>query len=110
MDEKKRVKVQCNRLAIMATITEKVKESLVGIEEEPQLSAQIRQEFLSHAHTDEDTGEHYMSEAEFVDLIVPEGIEDFVSPAPFTFPSVHAVHAVQLRGILRFLAVVSMAR
>nr|POE77743.1 calcium-binding mitochondrial carrier protein aralar2 [Quercus suber] len=68
----------------MATITEQVKESLVGVEAEPQLSAQTRHEFLDHARKDEETGEYYMGEKEFVDLIVPEGVEDYVSCSPVT--------------------------
>lgn len=62
----------------MATVTEKVKESLVGTEEEPQLSGQSRADFMQHAITDEETGERYMGQKEFIDAIAPEG-EDYVS-------------------------------
>ena len=62
----------------MATATEKVKEALVGTEEEPQLSSQTRTEFLQHAKKDEETGEYYMGESEFINAIAPEG-EDYVS-------------------------------
>ena len=62
----------------MATITEKVKETLVGTEDEPQLSSQTRNEFTQHAKRDEETGELYMSAHEFIDAIAPEG-EDYVS-------------------------------
>lgn len=60
----------------MATATEKVKEALVGTEDEPQLSTQTRTEFLQHAKRDEGTGELYMSENEFTNAIAPEG-EDY---------------------------------
>lgn len=61
----------------MATITEKVKESLVGTEEEPQLSGQTRSEFMQNAIKDEETGEYYMTEQQFVDAVAPAG-EDYV--------------------------------
>ena len=62
----------------MATVTEALKEKLVGTEVEPQLSAQTRQNFLQHAKKDEGSDEYYMTETEFVDAIAPEG-EDYVS-------------------------------
>ena len=62
----------------MATVTEKVKETLVGREDEPQLSSQTRSDFLQHAKKDEETGDYYMSEEEFTNAIAPEG-EDYVS-------------------------------
>lgn len=62
----------------MATVTEKVKESLVGTEVEPQLSSQTRSYFTSHAKKDDEGEEYYMGEDEFVDAIAPEG-EDYVS-------------------------------
>lgn len=62
----------------MATITETVKETLLGTEDEPQLSSQTRSEFMQHAKKDEETGEYYLGEHEFTDAIAPEG-EDYVS-------------------------------
>lgn len=62
----------------MATVTEAVKEALVGTEEEPELSSQTRSEFMQHAIKDEETGEYYMGEHEFIDAIAPE-TEDYVS-------------------------------
>ena len=57
----------------MATVTDSLKESLLGTSQEPQLSQETR---------DED-GEFYMSESDFVDAIAPEG-EDYVRcKAPF---------------------------
>lgn len=61
----------------MATITEQVKESLLGSDQDPQLSATTKKEFLQHAIKDEATGEYYMSEKEFVDAVAPQG-EDYV--------------------------------
>ena len=70
----------------MATVTEKVKETLVGTEEEPQeLSAQKRGEFLRNALEDEATGEQYLDEAAFINAVAPEG-EDYVSCALFSTP------------------------
>ena len=62
----------------MATITESVKEALVGTEDEPQLSSQTRSEFMQHAVKDEESGEYYMGEHEFINAIAPES-EDYVS-------------------------------
>lgn len=64
----------------MATVTESIKEKVLGTEVEPQLSAQTRNNFLQHAKKDEGSDEWYMTETEFVDAIAPEG-EDYVSPA-----------------------------
>jgi len=61
----------------MATVTEKVKESLVGTEVEPQLSSQTRSYFNSHAVKDEQKDEYFMGEDQFVDAIAPQG-EDYV--------------------------------
>lgn len=63
----------------MATVTESLKEKVLGTEVEPQLSAQTRNNFLQHAKKDDESGDYYMTEAEFVDAIAPEG-EDYVSP------------------------------
>jgi hypothetical protein len=71
-------KLQCNRLAVMATVTEALKEKVLGTELEPQLSAQTRNNFLQYAKKDEASDEYYMTETEFVDAIAPEG-EDYVS-------------------------------
>lgn len=62
----------------MATVTEALKEKVLGTELEPQLSAQTRNNFLQYAKKDEASGEYYMTESEFVDAIAPEG-EDYVS-------------------------------
>jgi solute carrier family 25 aspartate/glutamate transporter 12/13 len=62
----------------MATVTEAIKEKVLGTELEPQLSAQTRNNFLQYAKKDEGSDEYYMTETEFVDAIAPEG-EDYVS-------------------------------
>lgn len=62
----------------MATITEQVKEVLLGAEEDGQLSEQTKREFLARAVQDPDTQDYYMSQQEFVDAVAPAG-EDYVS-------------------------------
>lgn len=62
----------------MATVTEVVKESLVGITIEPELSQEVRATFDRHAIQDDVTGESYMTEKEFVNAIAPVN-EDYVS-------------------------------
>lgn len=64
----------------MASVKEAVKEKLVGTtEEEPQLSQQIKAHFTQHARKDEETGELYMTEEDFIDAIAPKN-QDYVSP------------------------------
>lgn len=55
-----------------------VKESLLGIETEQDLSAQTQATFFKHAKTNNGTAEAYMSEEEFVDAIAPTS-ENYVS-------------------------------
>lgn len=62
----------------MATVKDTVKESLIGTTREPQLSQQTKATFDQHAIKDEETGELYMTEEQFVDAIAPEN-EDYVS-------------------------------
>lgn len=62
----------------MSSVTETVKASLLGTAEEPQLTQQIKANFLKHARKDEQTGELYMTEQEFVEAIAPKE-EDYVS-------------------------------
>jgi hypothetical protein len=59
------------------TIKETVKETLLGVEDEAQLPSQTRAEFMQHARTDPESGDHYMSEEDFVNAIAPES-EDYV--------------------------------
>jgi hypothetical protein len=77
---------------IMPSVTETVKASLLGTSEEPQLTQQIKANFLKHARKDETTGELYMTEEDFVDAIAPAE-EDYVSCSS-GFPCV-----TQLRGL-----------
>lgn len=62
----------------MASVKETVKASLVGTVEEPQLSQQVKANFLQHARKDENTGELYMTEEDFIDAVAPKQ-EDYVS-------------------------------
>ncbi|EME48544.1 hypothetical protein DOTSEDRAFT_67554 [Dothistroma septosporum NZE10] len=55
---------------------EATKESLIGVDLENQASEQSRAEFMLYATKDQETGEYYMSEREFVDAVAPEG-EDY---------------------------------
>lgn len=62
-------------------VKEAVKESLLGSEHpeaEQQLSAQSKATFDKNARKDEESGELFMGEEEFVNAVAPEG-EDYVS-------------------------------
>ena len=61
----------------MATVTEAVKESLVGKTQPLDLTNEARVTFLAHAQEGED-GEMFMNKDGFIDAIAPEG-EDYVS-------------------------------
>lgn len=61
----------------MATVTEAVKESLLGSTIEPQLTVQAKAVFEKHARRDEESGELYMTEDDFVNAIAPQE-EDYV--------------------------------
>ena len=73
---------------MMSVATEKVKEVLLGFKDEPQLSAQIRASFMKHAKTDEESGEYFLKEQDFVNAIAPAD-ETYVSwcPLPETIRS-----------------------
>ncbi|KAF2867888.1 calcium-binding mitochondrial carrier protein-like protein Aralar1 [Massariosphaeria phaeospora] len=60
----------------MATVTEQVGEALLGTTEEPQLSQLTRAAFMKHAVKDEETGDYYVGENEFIDAVAPES-EDY---------------------------------
>lgn len=62
----------------MATVTETVKESLLGATVPEGLSSTSREVFLRHARQDAENGEHYMGEEEFVNAIAPSE-ENYVS-------------------------------
>ena len=61
----------------MATVTEAVKESLLGKEAPPSLSSESRLSFLKNSKRGED-GELYMDEEDFINAIAPAE-EDYVS-------------------------------
>ncbi|KAF2086184.1 mitochondrial carrier [Saccharata proteae CBS 121410] len=60
----------------MASVKDKVAESLLGATQEPGLSEQAKANFYKHAVRDEQTGEHYLGEHQFVDAVAPES-EDY---------------------------------
>ena len=70
----------------MASVTQTLKEGLVGAEKEDQqqYSAQHRAEFMKNAAYDAENDEWYMSRQEFVDAIAPVN-EDYVSIIAFHF-------------------------
>ncbi|KAL4805937.1 mitochondrial carrier domain-containing protein [Aspergillus unguis] len=57
----------------VTSVKEAVKESLVGTTiDENNLSKQVKANFLKHARKDEQTGELYMTESDFVEAIAPK--------------------------------------
>ncbi|KAK4904008.1 hypothetical protein LTR28_001043, partial [Elasticomyces elasticus] len=56
----------------MATIEDTVEEKLVETEEEADIPLQTRLDFSQYALKDEETGEEYMTEREFIDAVAPE--------------------------------------
>lgn len=77
----------------MATVVEKAKEALVGLDEGASLSAETRNDFLSNAVQDEETGAYYLDRTHFIDAIAPEG-EDYVSIA-------HSVGTIAMPELMR---------
>ena len=61
----------------MATAKVAIKQTLLGTESEPDVSLQTRVTFDRNARKDEETGEKYMTEDDFVDAIAPS-TENFV--------------------------------
>lgn len=61
----------------MSSVTETVKEKLVGSTEEPSLSHQARANFFRHAQKD-DKGDSFMNEEDFINAVAPKQ-EDYVS-------------------------------
>lgn len=64
----------------MATVTEAVKESLVGFSKPQEMSVENRTSWVQYAKKDDD-GELYMDPESFVDAIAPLG-QDYVSFTP----------------------------
>lgn len=62
----------------MSTVKASLKESLLGVEKEPDLSLQTKANFDKHARQNESTGESYMTEEDFVNSIAPVS-ENYVS-------------------------------
>jgi solute carrier family 25 aspartate/glutamate transporter 12/13 len=66
----------------MAGVKQAVKASLVGTEEPAesiQLSQQVKMNFTQYAHKDDETGDLYMTEEDFISAIAPKN-QDYVSP------------------------------
>ncbi len=61
----------------VTAVTEAVKESLIGSEEQVHLSSQTKARFFSNAVKDAETGELYMGPDEFINTIAPVD-EDYV--------------------------------
>lgn len=62
----------------MSTVKAAVKQSLLGTEQEPDLSLQTKATFEKYSTRDEASGEAYMTEDAFVNAIAPE-TENYVS-------------------------------
>ena len=62
----------------MSKVTEAVRQSLVGSSEQPQLSHQIKANFNHYARKDEQTGDLYMNQDDFINAVAPKQ-EDYVS-------------------------------
>ncbi|KAH9904832.1 calcium-binding mitochondrial carrier protein Aralar1 [Xylariomycetidae sp. FL2044] len=58
-------------MSVSTTVTEAVKETLLGTEEPVTLSASHRASFIDNAKKDEQTGELYMGPDEFIEAIAP---------------------------------------
>lgn len=69
----------------MAAVKEQVTEVLLGSTQEPHLSQLSKATFLRHARKDEETGEDFLSEEEFIAAITPAN-EDYVWTALFKLP------------------------
>ena len=61
-------------------VKEVVKEKLLGTEiaQDVQLSAQSKATFEKYAQKDEDAGESFLGEEDFINAVAPDG-EDYVS-------------------------------
>lgn len=69
----------------MSNLTATVKESLIGSSEDQAqpVSSQIKSNFYRNARKDEETGELYMNEEDFVNAVAPAQ-EDYVSRGPLS--------------------------
>ncbi len=70
----------------MAAVTEQISEVLLGAADEPELTQQARATFMRHAVKDEESGEYFLNENQFIDAIAPES-EDYVSSEILGLPS-----------------------
>ena len=65
----------------MSSVKNTVKESFMGKTDEHHMSHQIKTNFYHHSHKDEQTGELYMTEDDFINAVAPKQ-EDYVSVCP----------------------------
>lgn len=63
---------------LATTVKESVKETVLGTDDQEQLSAQAKATFDANSRRDEATGELLMGVEEFINAIAPEN-EDYVS-------------------------------
>ena len=68
----------------MSTVKASLKESLLGVEKEPDLSLQSKANFNKNARQDEVTGESYMTEEDFVNAIAPKSENYVSSSSPYS--------------------------
>lgn len=76
-------------MADLSKAKEVMKEALVATEADVQLSAQSKATFDKNARRDENTGELFMGEEEFINAVAPP-TEDYVSQTELD-PSLHRV-------------------
>lgn len=70
----------------MSSVKEAVKQSLMGSsDDELRFSHQIKANFYHHARKDDQSGELYMLEDDFINAIAPKD-EDYVSPCLLFYP------------------------
>lgn len=60
-----------------AAVKETVQEALLGSSVEPGMSEQSKANFMKYAKLDEKSGEYFLGEDEFINLVAPEN-EDYV--------------------------------
>lgn len=76
----------------MTKVSAAVKASLIGSqEEELVMSQQIKANFIQYARKDENSGELYMTEEEFINAIAPKN-QDYVSSRSPHFPVFVCLH------------------
>jgi len=70
----------------MATVAGNVKEKLVGFTTEAPVENEARANFMKHSLVDA-SGERYLDEASFLDIIAPSSQDYVMFPAPCLYRS-----------------------